>query len=247
MKYAIISDIHGNLEALTAVFEEIGDLPILCLGDIVGYGPNPNECVDLVRSRAKAVVVGNHDLACSDGTGISTFNPHAALAASWTHDQITDENRAWLRALPTIRERDNLLLVHGSPYWPEDFNYVSGTHDAYRAFDACPHDTILVGHTHVPSLLVTTDTYEGVADLDVFPDQPTLWPHSSRAIINPGAVGQPRDGNPLASFAIYDEDARTVRWRRIAYDVATTQTKIRTTDLHAQIAKSLADRLAVGS
>ena len=137
MRYAIVSDIHANLDALHAVLEDAGDVPLLCLGDIVGYGAQPNECVDIIRNRAVHTVLGNHDLACGDGTGIDHMNSDPAKSAFWTHRRLSDANIDFLLALPYTVKTPTFALVHSSLNHPENFTYVDDVYEAEEAFAAC--------------------------------------------------------------------------------------------------------------
>lgn len=240
MRFAIVSDVHGNLEALTAVFERIGpDDGVLCLGDIVGYGPNPNECLALLRNRATSTVLGNHDVAAIDNHGLAYFNPNARAAIDWTQRVLDPDHIAWLDGLSYEVRTPEYLLVHGAPV--DYFAYILDKAAAAQAFKATDAPLIFVGHTHV------ADYYSLAADgtighaffqrggrIDLEP--------GVRYLINAGSVGQPRDLNPDASFVFYDSDARTIEWVRVPYAVARTQEKIGA----AHLPDALARRLTVG-
>lgn len=237
MRVAIISDIHSNLEALEAVLEKIkGVDEIVCLGDIVGYGSDPNECIRLVKEHNMKCVMGNHDLATITGD-VEWFNPHAARAILWTRRVISDENRKFLSTLGKKMKLDlgfQTLAVHGSPMDPI-WEYVMDDHAARECFDAAGERLILLGHTHIACSfvldeMIAVNTYQHGGELKL----------DRRAILNPGAVGQPRDYNPQASFAILEEDRITVH--RIDYDVQKASQKI----LNAQLPSFLAQRLLVG-
>lgn len=240
MRYAVVSDIHGNLEALSAVFAKVssGD-GVLCLGDTVGYGPNPNECVALVRERATACVLGNHDVAAVDGHGLGYFNPFALEAILWTQGVLSAESRAWLDSLGYELRMPDYLMVHGAPV--NYFAYIMDKAAAALAFHASDAQLIFVGHTHVAEYYALEPDgkiehrhmqYGGKIELDA----------SKRYVINVGSVGQPRDLNPDASFVFYDPEAKTIVWERVAYPIARVQEKIG--EVH--LPEILATRLTVG-
>jgi len=240
VKFALISDIHANMESLEAVLAHIpDDRRVLCLGDIVGYGPNPNECVALVRARAHATVLGNHDVAAVDGFGIEYFNPAARTAIEWTRGVIDADHAAWLDGLAYELRTDDYLMVHGAPV--DYFTYILDKRDAARAFEATDAPLIFVGHTHLadyyalgPDGAIEHAHRQHGGRLDLEP--------KCRYIVNAGSVGQPRDLNPAASFAMYDSNERSIVWERVAYPIATTQRKIEA----AHLPDVLATRLAVG-
>jgi len=240
VRYAVVSDIHGNLEALTAVLERVAPGEgVLCLGDTVGYGPNPNECVAVVRARATATVLGNHDVAAVDSHGLEYFNPAARTAIEWTQSVLAPEHVAWLDGLSYEVRMPEYLLVHGAPV--DYFTYILDMETAADAFAATDAQLIFVGHTHV------ADYYALAADGSMTHafcqrgGRLTLEP-GMRYIVNVGSVGQPRDLNPEASFAFYDQEARTVTWERAAYEIARTQSKI----CEAHLPEPLARRLTAG-
>ena len=237
MRHALVSDIHGNLEALQAVFARIApDDDVWCLGDTVGYGPDPNACLALVRERASVVVLGNHDVAAVDNHGIELFNDHAREAIKWTQTVLDPGHAAWLDGLAYEHRLPEFLLVHGAPV--DYFAYVLNADDARRAFAATDAPLVFVGHTHVP------DYYALAADGSLVHEgrrnggRLTLVP-GTRYIVNVGSVGQPRDRNPAACFAFYDPQARTVEWERVPYEIARTQAKIGAANLPATLATRL--------
>ncbi len=240
MRYAIVSDIHSNLEALTAVLArcEPGD-QVLCLGDVVGYGPNPNECVALVRALASACVLGNHDVAAIDDHGLTYFNPMAREAIEWTQRVLLPEHAEWLDGLAYELRMPDYLLVHGAPV--DYFEYIMDTDAAAKAFAATDAPLVFVGHSHV------AESYALAADGQIVqrrrPRGGTLELESgTRYLINVGSVGQPRDRNPEASFAFFDDAARTIVWERIRYPIARVQAKIEA----AHLPSALAERLSAG-
>jgi diadenosine tetraphosphatase ApaH/serine/threonine PP2A family protein phosphatase len=240
VSFAIVSDIHGNLESLTAALARVepGD-GLLCLGDIVGYGPNPNECVALIRERAKTTVLGNHDVAAIDNFGLEYFNPTARTALVWTQGVLAPEHAEWLSSLAYEHREPDYLMVHGAPV--DYFAYILDNVDAARAFEATDAPLVFVGHSHVAeyyallpdgSIVHRHMQHGGELALDA----------AARYVVNVGSVGQPRDANPEASFARYDPEARTVTWTRYGYPIEQVRAKID----EAHLPHVLADRLLVG-
>jgi len=222
MRSLVITDIHANLNALRAVLDDAGEVDaVWCLGDVVGYGPNPNECLNLMRSLPNLVcLLGNHDAASAGMLDIETFNPEARLSVAWTQSVLTPENRDYLKERPLVHYLENVTLVHGSPRHPI-YEYLLDTRSATDSFEHFDTDYCIVGHTHLP-VMFTMRTGEYMARFTVpsVDEDTTLQP---RAILNPGSVGQPRDRDPRAAYAIYDSEAGTWRPKRIAYNVAGTQ------------------------
>jgi diadenosine tetraphosphatase ApaH/serine/threonine PP2A family protein phosphatase len=240
VRYAIVSDVHGNLEALQAAFALFAPTDgVLCLGDIVGYGPNPNECVELIRARATATVLGNHDVAAIDNFGLSYFNPTAREAMRWTQTVLTAENAGWLNSLGYEFRVPEFLLVHGAPV--TYFEYILDKPAAARAFAATDAPLIFVGHTHIaeyyalrPDGSIDHKHWQQGGTFDLAAD--------SRYIINVGSVGQPRDLNPHPACAFYEPQRATVTINRFEYAIATVQEKIASVHLPAALAR----RLVVG-
>lgn len=238
MKVLLLSDVHANLPALEAVLASApAHDAIWNLGDTVGYGANPNECLDLLaEAGADPYLVGNHDLAAVGLLPIGWFNVYAAQAAGWTSMQLTEENRFRIRSSFTSESVGEYFLVHGSPRDPAR-DYVQTLDDAVDALGAVAARIVFCGHTHVPMLV------------EVSPGEPpqlkTIEPGMSyslagkRALINPGSVGQPRDRDPRASVVLLDTDAQQVTWQRIPYDVATAQKSIESVGLPRELAKRL--------
>jgi diadenosine tetraphosphatase ApaH/serine/threonine PP2A family protein phosphatase len=220
MRLAVLSDIHANLAALDAVR---GDLPSVdetwVLGDIVGYGPQPNEVIRALQEMGARSVMGNHDGAAIGTVDVSWFNPDAARAIEWTAGIIDENARAYLAALPEVRRDGELTAVHGSPRDPT-WEYVTGPGVAAANLSAFDTRLCLHGHTHVPVIFSAEDGRIDV--VPATPDDPVRM-NAGRALINPGSVGQPRDGNPAASYLVLDTDANTAEFRRVAYDVGRTQ------------------------
>jgi diadenosine tetraphosphatase ApaH/serine/threonine PP2A family protein phosphatase len=225
MRYAIIADIHANLAAFRAVLEDIGHQGkadrIWCLGDVVGYGPDPHECIDLLQQTNHICVAGNHDWAAIGKIGITEFNPDAAAACQWTTRQLTPADVAYLGTLPLVIEQGEFTLVHGSPREPI-WEYLTSISVAGENFAFFKTRYCLVGHSHVP--LVFTKSKSGVSAGQLPGYGATLG--KERLIINPGAVGQPRDGDPRASYVIYNSEAKTVKHYRVPYDIRATQDKM---------------------
>ncbi|MDP7409783.1 MAG: metallophosphoesterase family protein [Dehalococcoidales bacterium] len=227
MRYAIIADIHANLEALTAVMEDIkkrgGVERIWCLGDVVDYGPDPHECIELLRQRNHIGVAGNHDLAAIGNIDTTEFHPDAAVASHWTSQQLKITDIEYLRNLPLVIEKDDFTLVHGSPRNPSG-EYVISSAIAEENLPYFKSPFCLVGHTHIP--FISRYQENGACSFDQFSGDAEFALGSNRLILNPGGVGQPRDGDPRASYAIYDSESIMVHLYRVAYDIATTQAKM---------------------
>jgi predicted phosphodiesterase len=238
--YALVSDIHSNLEALRAVKADFPDsvARVLCLGDMVGYGPDPNLVLELLQGLPLEAVAGNHDRAVSEPALREWFNPAAAQAIAWTEKVLASEHRAWLRAQPSRRTDARRLLVHGSPNPPYDTEYILEEDQARAILTALPERLCLFGHTHLPRIFTVSGEF--------IPARTALgqWRALEElpALINPGSVGQPRDGNPDASYALFDSQALRVQFRRVPYDTAPTRQKI----LEAGLPTWFAKRLTLG-
>lgn len=226
MRYAILADIHGNLVAFQAVLDDAeargGFDEIWCLGDVVGYGPEPHQCIELLRSFKHLCIAGNHDWAAIGNMDTSDFNPVAAQACQWTASQLTEEDIAYLKALPLTLVQDNFTLAHGSPREPI-WEYLLSPEQARENLDYFTTAYCLVGHSHVP--LIFEQIGRSVA-YRVLNDGMKIELGENRLIINPGGVGQPRDGDPRAAYAIYDSEGQTVFHYRVEYDIAVTQKKM---------------------
>lgn len=229
MRIAILSDIHSNLQALTTAFSIIEHSRIdtvYCLGDIVGYGANPNECVELVRERCDHVVVGNHDVAAVDPVYAAYFTKPGRIAAEWTHSVLHGDHREYLASLPYTIVADELTLVHASPANPEAWEYVQSLEIAGRQFSAFSTKICFIGHTHIPFICGE--------NLRTFVFKSTL-----RMLVNVGSVGQPRDGNPNLCLGILDTDAETFTHVRSEYDAAGACKAIIDAGLPAALGKRL--------
>lgn len=242
MRYLVISDIHANLEALEAVLEAAsGDYgAVLSLGDQVGYGPNPNEVVERVQAlHPEHSLLGNHDIAALGELDLELFNPFAREAAEWTASQLRPEIRAHLESLEPRSSASAFELFHASPRDPV-WEYMEAPWQGPPNFEIMVSDLGMVGHTHVPRIF--RDVHGQVRVVEPDAGEVLALAPGQRLIVNPGGVGQPRDGNPRAAYAIYDSDAQTIEFHRVPYPVDITQQKIRA----AGLPRILADRLAVG-
>jgi hypothetical protein len=238
LRYLIISDIHGNWEALQAVLHAAKGQyeKVLCCGDLIGYGADPNAVVEWVRDRCHAVIRGNHDKAGADLIDLEWFNPVAKIATLWTHSHLTPENVAYVHGLPAGPLMvDDFALVHGSPLNEDE--YLVEVHEAAEAFAYQPAQTVFFGHTHVQGGF----EWRRGRTFRIETVEMTIEPGNAY-LINPGSVGQPRDENPDASFVIFDSEWQSVHFYRTPYDIETAQAKIR----KAGLPSVLADRLAVG-
>lgn len=244
MRYLILSDIHANWEALQAVLESAAGRydHIVCLGDVVGYGADPNAVTDWVRGNVREVIRGNHDKACCGLEDTITFNPVARLAAEWTMNALTAENREYLRGL--VRgplEMDGFLMVHGSVL--DEDEYLIDPYDALFQFPHVEGRLVFFGHTHVQGGFLLWDAGDRAETAKTKPSRDALRiAQGTTQLINPGSVGQPRDFVWQAGYAIYDSESRLVEFQRCSYDLATAQQKIR----DAGLPPALADRLALG-
>ncbi len=241
MRYVILSDIHANHEALTAVLERAKDLEVdryICLGDIVGYGASPEAAVELVRELDPIVVLGNHDSAVLNEKEAFAFNLQARDAVSWTRSHLSEESRAYLGTLPLVRRVDSVFCVHASPLRPGKWTYLLNAAATVNQFSAFTEQLCLVGHSHCP--LIVKMTEYGPTELR----GPTEWLASdARYIINIGSVGQPRDGDPRAAFGLLDSDDGVITVLRVEYDVAAARERI----ISAGLPAILGDRLLDGS
>jgi len=227
MRYALIADIHANETAFSAVIQDIqkhgGMDELWCLGDIVGYGPDPCQCIELLRWHKHVCVAGNHDLAAIGQLSLKEFNPDAAIAARWTAQQLSQEDKDYLGGLPKVIEKDDFTLVHGSPREPI-WEYLISASSARENFTYFKTKHCLVGHSHVPLLFRQDEDGNCASQALTVGIGQVLG--KSRAIFNPGGVGQPRDGDPRASYAIYDSDSSVVRLYRVAYDINAVQVRM---------------------
>jgi diadenosine tetraphosphatase ApaH/serine/threonine PP2A family protein phosphatase len=239
MRFAVVSDIHSNLHALQAVLADIrAEAPdeIVCLGDVVGYGPHPNECVDAIREHAALSLCGNHDLAVLGAIDIAEFSGDAGIAARWTRSVLRESQAEWLRGLEPTSERDGAQLFHGSPRDPV-WDYVLSADTARTSILATTAPLVLVGHSHV-ALALAWDGEEIAGGLAAAGTEIELG--DRRWLLNPGSVGQPRDGDPHAAWLLIDETAGRASFRRVAYPIEQTQVAMRTRGLPETLAARLA-------
>jgi diadenosine tetraphosphatase ApaH/serine/threonine PP2A family protein phosphatase len=241
MRIAVISDIHANLHALESVLTDVDRESvdeIWCLGDVVGYGPRPNECCDLIRERAAISLCGNHDLASLGRLDVAEFSGDAAAAARWTSTVLGDEQRAWLGSLSPLGRRDGAELFPASPRAPV-WEYVLSEAVALLSLEVTTEPLVLVGHTHVAlALALDGDQIDG----GLAPGGVTVELDGRRFLVNPGSVGQPRDGDSRAAWLLVDTDRRIAGFRRVAYPIDETQKEMR----DAALPETLAGRLAHG-
>jgi diadenosine tetraphosphatase ApaH/serine/threonine PP2A family protein phosphatase len=241
MKYALLSDIHSNLEAFQAVVqdcvkEKVDD--VFFLGDIVGYGADPGRCIEILQELTTHVIAGNHDWAAVGLTETGYFNPVAKTAIEWTAGKITSRQQTFLAQLPLTRNYPRITLVHATPHQPEAWDYMLSLQEAAHSFNYCDQHICFIGHSHTPITFV--EDQEG--KISVLPDTTFTLKDSHRYIINLGSVGQPRDGNPQAAYGIYTADDARFILKRMPYTIERAQEKI----IAAGLPPFLASRLAEG-
>lgn len=241
MRYAVLSDIHGNLEALRAVLADAASRSdgVFCLGDVVGYGADPDACVEIVAERAQVWAAGNHDYGVAGLVGLDWFNRYARAACVWTRDRLDDDHRRYLGERPLVGAVDDATLVHASPVHPEEWDYLVEPGDGYAAFASFATRLCFVGHSHVPAVWSLgssgPDYRSGPAEIALEAGR--------RYIVNVGSVGQPRDRDPRAAYAVWDLEGGCVSIRRVPYDLAGARQKI----IAAGLPRFLADRLVAGT
>jgi diadenosine tetraphosphatase ApaH/serine/threonine PP2A family protein phosphatase len=227
MRYAITADIHGNLVAFKAVLQDIdnkgGVDEIWCLGDIVGYGPEPHACIELLRNYQHLCVAGNHDLAAVGRIDITDFNVNAAEANKWTSHQLKEKDREYLMNLPLTLCEGDFTLAHGSPRQPV-WEYLLSIDDAESNFTYFETPFCIVGHSHIPLVFEYSDSRVSIL---TYSKEATIKLGNNKLIMNPGGIGQPRDHDPRASYAIYDSEAGVVHMHRVEYDIVATQERMR--------------------
>lgn len=239
MRYAVIADIHANLEAFEVVLNDAKAqrcTHYCCVGDVVGYNANPKECLDIVRAMGMPCVKGNHDEYCSIEGELEGFNPHAAEAVNWTRKQLTDDDRKWLRDLKYVRLVASFTMVHATLDGPQRWGYVFDRLAAAASLTYQNTGVCFFGHTHVPLAFIRDSVVRG-GTYSKFHVEP-----GKKYFVNVGAVGQPRDGDPRAGYVVYDMAEQTIELRRLDYDIPKAQKKI----LDAGLPPRLAERLAVG-
>jgi predicted phosphodiesterase len=243
LRFLILSDIHANLEALNAVLHDAASRryeAVLCLGDIVGYGPNPNEVAAWVQEHADVVIRGNHDKACSGAAAFGSFNPAAKCSSQWTLEHLQDQNARWLLHLHQGPVQvEDFQLVHGAP--DDEDRYMFHEYEAERGLMHAEEQLTFFGHTHVQGGFVGEPLRRSfdVTRLDMVPRQMALRPDRIY-LLNPGAVGQPRDGDARAAYCVYDATARVVEFFRVMYDIRSVQEKILAFGLPEELALRLA-------
>lgn len=240
MRIAILSDIHGNSDAFRKVIEYLKEEShdkIVILGDIVGYGAEPDICLDLARELTDNIVAGNHDYGVAGLTSLDYFNDYAKVAIEWTRKRLHTDHIGFLRGLPLSFNLGGILFLHSSPDEPSEWNYIFDWQFAMLQFKYFGEDVLFVGHTHIPAIWV-----ENGSPLFVVPNETIELDRARRYIINVGSVGQPRDGDSRASFGIFDTDAWSFTNYRIDYDVISAYKKIKDANLPA----FLAERLLIG-
>ncbi len=240
MIYIVISDIHSNLQALRAVigsFSGVDGMRIVCAGDTVGYGANPNECVSLVSSLGAENIRGNHDAAAIGETDIAAFNEYARDAVLWTRERLGGAEVSYLRGLLLVREAPEFEMVHGTLHEPEEFMYMMTGSDAMRTFELMRTAVCFVGHSHVPGAFILRDgkIYESVKNK-------IKLGSGAKYIINAGSVGQPRDGDNRACYCVYDTIKGEIEFRRVDYDIKSAHDAI----INAGLPRVLAERLWTG-
>jgi len=244
MRIAILSDAHGNLEATRAVFSDIDEFvnpdETWFLGDAVGYGPQPSEVLALIQKRSRFMLRGNHDTALFDPGSLDDLNPRARVALEWTREKVSEAEVDFLRKLPIYREdeENGLFTSHASPYEANQWHYLFTHEDAELAFSSVENPVVITGHSHLPLCFVRKKTITsqvlGLGDMELAP--------GARYILNPGSVGQPRDGDPRAAYAVLDTEKRVFSVRRVEYDVRPVAKKIS----EAGLPLFLGERLFVG-
>jgi diadenosine tetraphosphatase ApaH/serine/threonine PP2A family protein phosphatase len=241
MRYGIYSDIHGNLEALQAVLDSMQALGVerrICLGDLVGYCANPNECVEVIREKSDLVILGNHDSVALGRESSENFNFYARRAIEWTRENLSKESVDFLNKLSYMESEGELCFVHASPRSPADWYYVTSLDDAVDAFSFFRQRICFVGHTHWPVIVVM----EGEQSFRICDTLSYTLEKGQRMLVNVGSVGQPRDRNPLASWTICDSETLSVEIVRVPYDIGKAQKKMRESDF----ADFLVHRLSEG-
>ena len=238
MKLAVISDIHSNLAALKKSLEYIHDVKpdkIVCLGDIVGYGPRPNECIEMIRDNCQISLMGNHDHAVLGLTDTYHFNQYAREAINWTRRTLTIPNKAYLEGLTFSHHEHKLLFVHSTPDHPEDWHYILSEYEAGQHLQTISQKICFVGHSHIP-VVYGTNTHA------VYQEELKLDVKSDKFIINVGSVGQPRDGDPRLCFVIFDTETSVLKYVRLEYPIHETYDEI----MENQLPPFLAMRLTAG-
>ncbi len=238
MNIAVISDIHSNLAALKQALSYIQDEnvdKIVCLGDIIGYGPRPNECVELVQHNCPVCLLGNHDHAVLGLTDTYHFNQYAREAVNWTRRTLTVQNRVYLEGLPFLHHENEILYVHSTPVHPEEWHYILSEYEARQYLDRIKQRVCFVGHSHIPVVFSSDGG-------SVYQEEMILDFQNKKYIVNVGSIGQPRDGDPRLCFVTFDTTNGLLRFIRLEYPVQETYDEI----LENQLPPFLAMRLLAG-
>lgn len=241
MRYGIFSDVHSNLEALEAIIDAYKKERIdkyLCIGDIVGYAANPNECAEKIKALVTITVAGNHDQASVNLLSIDYFNPQAAEAIIWTKDNLNEQSKYFLESLKLVYKNEDLTLVHGTLDDPQDFNYMIDDYVAFKTFKLLDNNVCFVGHTHRAEIFIQEKNNQ----IHYYNEKNIDTSKENKYIINVGSAGQPRDGNPNSAYCIYDADKKKVELKRVSYDIQVTAKKI----YDAGLPRFFGDRLKVG-
>lgn len=241
MRYGIFSDVHSNSQALDAVIEAFKLERIdryFCVGDVVGYGANPKECIEKVKALALISVAGNHDWASVDLFSADYFNPAAKEAVFWTKRNLDDNSRYFLESLKLVYKNEDLILVHGTLENPQDFNYLVDDSSAWSTFRLMETEICFVGHSHIAGIFFKDKDgwiyYRQGGSIEIKAE--------NKYIVNVGSVGQPRDRNPDAAYCIYDSEKKEIQLKRIKYDIQAARKKI----IEAGLPRFLGDRLTIG-
>ena len=243
MKYGILGDIHSNLSALRAVLERMDAAAIdtlISVGDVVGYGGAPRECIALLRERGAIVVKGNHDAACVNELDERTFNPYARAAVAWTRSVLGAEDKRWLKDLPLVATLEHCQVAHGTLHHPELYDYILSLSDADPSLDEMERPVCFVGHSHIPLTVMRFIDEPGRTAYTLDPEIDLS--ETLRALINVGSVGQPRDENPDTAYALFDSDERRAAILRIPYDIEAEVERI----ARAGLPPVLGERLRLG-
>jgi len=241
VQLALISDIHANLEALTAVLDHCqsqGAERIICLGDVIGYGANPVECLELVSKQCDLTLMGNHEYAALGLVSTQSYNEVARTATEWTRNMLDDHDLELLADLPMEHSQDDMFFVHSSPFEPDRWHYIVSPESALLAFQHLEEQICFFGHSHVP--MVFEENPRGLPYC--YPGESFVIKPEKRYLVNTGSVGQPRDNDPRASYVMVDTEAREVLFHRLAYDISATQQRM----AQAELPEALISRLAVG-
>ncbi|MFA4983842.1 MAG: metallophosphoesterase family protein [Candidatus Omnitrophota bacterium] len=241
MRYAILGDIHANLEALAAVTDDVcGQRPdsCFCIGDVVGYASSPAECIDRIKALAEVTIAGNHDWAVAGKLASRYFNPHAREAISWTAGNLESAGLEFLSSLELVYRNSDFTLVHGTLDMPEEFNYMRDVLSSRGSFSCLKNNICFLGHSHVPAVFIQGPNNE----ISQFKAGRLTIERGKRYIINVGSVGQPRDGDPRSCYCLYDSVKREVMFRRTDYNAKRARDRI----VEAGLPRSLGDRLLMG-